>query len=160
LQRSRRPGDGYEALQFVPAGRTGHGTRTYYAEDAPGESGIWYYRLQIADWDGSTTYSPALRVSAVAVADKIAIHDLFPNPLSRSLGQPAHVGFSTSGGGDCVITMHDFTGRRVRELRHQPSGKSSSHIVSIPLADIPAGTYYVQVRQSASTARRILVITP
>jgi len=158
LQRSRRPGDGYEALQFVPAGRTGHESRTYSVEDAPGEGGIWYYRLLIADWDGSTSYSPALEVSAVAVADKIAIHDLFPNPLSRSLGQPAHIRFSASDGGDCIVTMHEFTGRRVRELRHQPSGKSSNHIVSIPLADIPAGTYYVQVRQGASTARRILVI--
>ena len=103
---------------------------SYRAEDRVPHGGIFYYRLQQVDFDGSRSYS-AIR-SVVIDAPAASGGTVYPNPTTGILYLDASV-----GGGDVQIV--DATGRDLSgHLSQRPRGREG---VRLDLSALPAGMY-------------------
>jgi hypothetical protein len=135
-----------DGQHFAPIGQVvGQGSttadHTYSFLDAqplPG-GGTCYYRLRQVDTDGTGTYSP---VRPVALAGPAATPSLYPLPTTTGT---VTLDLTTLPLGDYTVTLHDLTGRRLREWV-VPGGQAHQ------LAhDQPAGVYMLTVRGLGKT---------
>jgi Zn-dependent metalloprotease len=135
VERSR-DGSNFEVLGFV----AGHGTSSKnvayeFVDRQVNPNSTFYYRLQQFDYDGKATYSPVVTVRATNNAKALAT--LYPNPAQdwlylSFLGSPTQV----------TITLLGVDGRRV--LQQEISNPNGTQ-VALPIAQLPAGAYVVQV---------------
>ncbi len=99
-----------------------------------------YYRLKMADKDGSFTYSNVLLIRASGITE---ITGLYPNPAKNKV---MLVHEATTSGAQIVVT--DMWGRQVKTLRAS-AGVSQTQI---DVQAFPAGLYIVTIQ--AGTARQ------
>lgn len=135
VERSR-DGKHFDVLGFV----AGHGaslqSSSYEFADRQIEPDVtFYYRLQQVDYDGTATYSPVVTVRAASKAGALAT--LYPNPAQNRasltfLGSPAQV----------TVTLLSVDGRRVLQQDISNPGVAP---LALPIAQLPAGAYIVQV---------------
>jgi Zn-dependent metalloprotease len=135
VERSR-DGNRFEVLGFV----AGHGTSSQntayeFVDRQVPPTGTFYYRLQQLDYDGKARYSPVVTVRATSKTDALAT--LHPNPAQDWVyltfsGNPSPV----------TVTLLGVDGRRVWQ---QEVSKTSATPLALPIAQLPAGVYLVQV---------------
>ncbi len=135
VERSR-DGKRFDVLGFV----AGHGTslqgNTYeFVDRQVAANTTFYYRLQQLDYDGTFKYSPVVTVRATSKGDALAT--LHPNPAQSwayltFLGSPAQV----------TVTLLSLDGRRVLQQEVSNPGVAP---LALPIAQLPAGAYIVQV---------------
>ncbi|WP_168797531.1 LamG-like jellyroll fold domain-containing protein [Neolewinella litorea] len=116
VERSRDRQEGFGDVGFVPAHQSGDYRFVEYS--AP--TGTLYYRLRQEDYDGTISYSDLVTVRG----EEATGLSIFPNPAS------SYVTLRGSG----TYRIVDAMGRRV-------ATGSIADQQSIPVADLPAGTY-------------------
>lgn len=105
LQRSAN-GTIFSAVQKVAASGTSAAIKTYAATDLNPLGGTSYYRLQMVDKDGSTTYSSIVPVM-LSTTDAAII---FPNPVTANV----RVLMQSEVSAKAVIQITDITGKILR----------------------------------------------
>ncbi|PZR29269.1 MAG: hypothetical protein DI535_02700 [Citrobacter freundii] len=99
-------------------------------------SSVIYYRLQVADREGAISYSNVIPVSLLQVAGAI---QLSPNPAASET--KLHINSKLSG--MIQWKLHDNTGRIVSQGTSKIA--KGTNVIPIPLRNISAGIYYLQV---------------
>ncbi|MDT8323347.1 MAG: hypothetical protein RRA94_04470, partial [Bacteroidota bacterium] len=133
----------------------GAGASYRYRDDAA-PAGTVHYRLRQIDLDGSSEYSPELRVRA-ADARPLSLSPVSPQPV-RS-GEPMRVDIRADAGAQLRLVLRDMLGRPLRVLLDETLQGSTVRTLVIPTADLGAGTYFLQLQGAAAAAlRRITVI--
>lgn len=135
VERSR-DGKRFDLLGFV----AGHGTslqsNTYeFVDRQVAANTTFYYRPQQLDYNGTSRYSPVVTVRATSKGDALAT--LHPNPAQNwayltFLGNPAQV----------TVTLLSIDGRRMLQQEVSSPGEAP---LALPIAQLPAGAYIVQV---------------
>jgi hypothetical protein len=99
---------------------------------------VLYYRLRQVDYDGQSSFSP---VRTVQFSHTDATVALYPNPTTSS----ATLDLSQLPAGDYTVQVFETTGRLVQRGTYQP-GKQT-----LPLENLPTGTYFVKVQGASLT---------
>jgi trimeric autotransporter adhesin len=128
----------FAAIAAIPAGNS-PGTATYtYADSAITlqASQVVYYRLKITDADGKFSYSNVVKLSLNKMGGVLNIR---PNPVVGT----AIVALTATVAESSQWTVTDITGKTV--LKKSIAIVKGSNTVSLGLAHLPAGTYYLKV---------------
>ena len=140
VERSRN-GKSFEQLGFVAGHGTSSHSNAYQFTDRQLETNVdFYYRLKQLDYDGKATYSPVVTVRATSKVGALAT--LHPNPAQDQvyltlLGKPAQV----------TLTLLSIDGRKLLQQTLRNAGAAP---VAIPVAQLPAGAYIVQITDGAT----------
>ena len=119
---------------------------TIYAltDAAASKQGKIYYRVVAIDMAGAILYSPVLQINEINNLNKISI---YPNPVTNEC---VLSGYAV---GDGIIDIHiaDVSGKLLQQEKWQQSKGSYSR--SISLANLPAGVYWLQLKDVSNTQR-------
>jgi hypothetical protein len=147
----------WEQRGFIPtASGTGpHGYRFVDRQPADWTQGQpLYYRLRQMDVDGRETVSPVVAVNMGTAEENFRLGSPFPNPAANE----SWFAISLPDAQTVSLRLCDALGRCVRTVRDDMELAAGTHVIRIPVGDLPAGVYYVNaMRGSAVDTRRIVV---
>ena len=131
-----------ENLEFKAIGKiTGHGTtlqqQQYTFLDSKPIAGTSYYRLKQTDLDNTITYS---KVIAVTSKEIFTAMSLYPNPAEAFINVTLDTPASSE---EMLVQVIDLKGRVMYQQLHKYVQKTKE--LTIPVADLPAGSYYLVV---------------
>ncbi|WP_028788093.1 S8 family serine peptidase [Terrimonas ferruginea] len=127
----------FVTLGFLPAnGAPGLERQYNYTDGESNKSGVRYYRLKIAEADGSFTYSDIRPVVFNAEMN----WQLYPNP---SAGEMYFV-YQAEAGSKVPVRIFDATGRVVKQTEFSGNGFIQKQVLVLPRAKYPAGLYLVE----------------
>ncbi len=131
IQKSK-DGIAWDMLEFVEGKGTASVLNTYASIDKSPTQGPNYYRLKQLDFDGKFEYSKTVSVDF----NRLNELEIFPNPAKNQL---------TLINGKGKATIYNALGQAVKHLTIDVNQ------VSIQLADLLNGQYYLQVLQADGT---------
>lgn len=139
----RSNGGSFQPLQMVPASGRSRYTSDYKSEDLQPLAGRNDYRLKILDADGSFSYSPTRSVQVIGKARPV----IYPNPVT-----------------DQLLIAHPWQGGKLSVRFLDSGGKvvlqqivAAGPVVRVKLQSLPAGTYWLQVRNESEIYTQQLV---
>jgi hypothetical protein len=141
-----RSSDGREwrEIAFVAASATGAAGDNYTYLDAEARSGATWYRLRQQDYDGTTDYSPIVRLRGM----KTAPVRIYPNPVRA--GRAIYLDTATKV---TTVELYSLDGRR-----YWSATPTDTHS-PLPLpADLAPGVYVLRVQGDAGVSTQRLVI--
>ncbi|MBC8082428.1 MAG: T9SS type A sorting domain-containing protein [Hymenobacter sp.] len=151
VQRSRS-GTDWQTVQTVRAGNRPTG-QAYSALDAAPLAGQSYYRLSQRDLDGTTAYSPVQAVLMPGLTGK-AIAEVYPNPTAE--GRFTVLLPQQAEGPGTALELLNATGQSVRRAR----AEAGQRTLPLDVHGLPAGLYYLRVRQSGLSSTVSVVLLP
>ncbi|MEO6730926.1 MAG: esterase-like activity of phytase family protein [Ferruginibacter sp.] len=133
-----RSNDGNAFHKIALESAVGSGNNSYKVIDEKPQQGNNYYRLKMIDKDGQFIYSNILLIKVALNAGAGIV--LYPNPAKSQLA------LSTSGfTGKINISIYNQHGQKVFNKQ------MTAATTTIPIAQLPAGVYTVQVTGSSKT---------
>ena len=139
-------GKSFEAIGKVAGKGNASNLNTYNFTDAKASTGVNYYRLEQRDFDGTTTYSKVIAVSAKGKAMDMSVA---PNPVTDgrfSIRMAANAN-------DAELMIVDLSGRIV----HKQLVKANSNQLDMNL-NLKRGMYVVSLKDgNAVTTQKIVV---
>ena len=142
LQQSRNGIDYIDLAAFAPM-RNGINMQRYTYRDVPPSSGIYYYRLCLADYEGHHRYSHTVVLTTSLPSDALRIS-------YRLSSRSALCSWNLPRPGTLAIDVFHVRGYRVY---HRSFPHSRRNNYAIDLNGLPAGIYYIRLK----TADRVLV---
>jgi hypothetical protein len=128
VQRRTDEANPWEDLRWIDA-QSGSETVTYQHTDRDVREGsTYYYRIRQEDRDGQTDFSPIRSVSFDGPTGTVA----FPNPTEDLVNL-------RTNGEYTIYRLYDTGGRLLRE------GPVRGGMATIPITELPAGVYQIQV---------------
>ncbi len=137
---------GWQTIGTVQAKGNAPQQTAYSYIDAGPASGINYYRLKIANMDGSITYSEIKSVS-IPPAKNIRI---YPNPASSILNVSISNLYS-----DLYISLFNESGKLLQTIKVKSSQPA---IVHMPIGDYPPGPYLVEIATAEGIKQTSMVL--
>jgi hypothetical protein len=134
----------FEAIDTATAINNGRFTTTYQRIDNYPVNGNDFYRLKIVDFDGHFTYSTFVMVRVNNAKAPL----LYPNPGKTIINIMQRTDPVKS------IIIYNMMGKALIRL----SNKSADNIIKISTANLPKGTYLVEIATSTSVYRDNLLI--
>ncbi len=118
-----------------------------YTDNFLPNTNIVYYRLKLVDIDGRFTYSD---VMPVKLNNNFSNAQVYPNPtygpLSIKLGQPLQE--------QSTVQIIDVTGRTVKTF----TANSQQNIVQVDVKSLPAGRYFIQIKNNKQFIKESVVV--
>ena len=155
VQRRSDRQTAFSTLTFIP----GHGTTNvpqhYLCNDSSASAGVWWYRLNQIDLDGTAHLTDPMRIDVLTGVTgqepaEFALYQNYPNPFNPS----TTISFSTVRPGQVTLKVYDVLGREVATLVHGLLD-GGYHTVRWE-ADVAAGVYFYRL-SVAPSARGDLV---
>ncbi len=109
----------------------------YTLEDMAPLAGVQYYRIQLVDLDGSSSFSPT--TMAVVERDKNTATILYPNPANGYL----NVDFSSDSGMPVMFVIYNAQGQKVITRDETGGGH-----VTIDISSYAPGLYYIEIQSA------------
>lgn len=111
-----------------------------------------YFRLKQNDFAGAWTYSEVLKVDDLTCTTKIAIHNIFPNPVQEN----AYLNIDISTDMQLSVLMYNAVGTVVKERIIVL--EKGNHIVTLDTDHLSTGMYFVKILggSSASSIGRLI----
>ncbi|MCX6316708.1 MAG: T9SS type A sorting domain-containing protein [Bacteroidetes bacterium] len=133
-----------DGITFTPIGRVaaaGNSSdkRSYTWIDANPANGTNFYRLKMADTDGTFTQS---RIIAVQNKYSIATLQVFPNPADNVI----QVQVSSNQPYNARILIHDATGKTVHQ--QWTSVRPGQNTIPLPVVQLAKGLYHITVEHA------------
>lgn len=111
-----------------------------------------YYRLAQIDFDGSTTYSNIIKVKCGNNFDNPGII-IYPNPNTYNV---LNIKLTNSANTNKPALLYLFN--RLGQLIYQQSILFKNNTVQIPISDLEAGSYHLQIKTENNTFNENLLI--
>ncbi|MFC2085649.1 T9SS type A sorting domain-containing protein [Bacteroidota bacterium] len=153
---SRRAADpaGWSKEAFVD----GHGStvspRTYRFRIDELEPGRYAYRLKQVDFDGTFEYSDEIE-ALVEVPGVFVLEPAYPNPFNPS----TTVRFAVAVEQEVIATLHDASGRQVRELYRGSPPANDMQSIFVDGQGLASGSYILQLKgESFATSERLMLV--
>jgi Secretion system C-terminal sorting domain len=142
----------FEAIGRVNSAGQSSEQQTYTFDDRQPLVGRNYYRITEVNLEGQTD-AHADVVSVLVEGDPgLSLLGCYPNPASTAV----QVRLLSPDDAACVASLLDLSGRLLRQW--DLPATTGVHEHTLPVADLAAGTYLLQVRQGNLSAHRKLVI--
>ncbi|MCZ2225033.1 MAG: T9SS type A sorting domain-containing protein [Chitinophagales bacterium] len=111
--------------------------RNYSTIDEKPIQGTNYYRLEQVDKDGKTSYSSIISIKNMS--NTWATLNIYPNPVRDNL----HLNILSNINTVISIKVIDVFGKQLLQLSNNV--KTADNIVNIPVNNLAAGVYYIQL---------------
>ncbi|MBK9175439.1 MAG: T9SS type A sorting domain-containing protein [Flavobacteriales bacterium] len=144
VQRSR-DGQAFETIGRVQAAGNSMTPISYATVDDAPYTGLSYYRLEQVDLNGESTHS---QVVPVFVRTGDAAFSVFPNPATNEL----NITFETMTEGKVNWRVSDAAGRLV--LSGNTGASEGTQLLQVPLNQVDAGSYFIEVSQANGSLGR------
>ncbi len=118
-----------------------------YTHERP-DVGLHYYRLKQIDFNGNVEYSKTISVD-IKTKDKPSF-SIFPNPVTNEGFLTVQLLEEISG----MLSVIDFTGQQI----YQTSFEKTTSFVEIPIVNLPAGLYTIQLKSNHTISVETVVI--
>jgi hypothetical protein len=146
-----------DAEHFEPIGRvTSAGQsseqQTYRFDDRNPLVGRNYYRITEVNVEGQTDAHADIVSVNMEGAERLNLMSCSPNPAATFV----ELRLQSPVNSPCTATLNDLSGRMLRTWTLPASAGVQAH--TLPVADLSAGTYLLQVRQGTMSAHRKVVI--
>lgn len=151
IQRSTN-GTDFTDLKTVPAAGYSSSRKTYSFLDADAgniQATILYYRIELADRDGKTTYSPTVKLLNGSLTGKLVV---FPNPARGSV----QLLFNTDRAQAAAIRLFNQHGQSVKE--QAVNLVNGSNTVTLPLGGLAKGEYIIRLQTGSQVLQEKLVV--
>ncbi len=130
-------GQQFVSLGFVQAnGAPGIERHYSFTDRENNKSGVRYYRLKIAEDDGSFTYSD---IRPVVFNAEIS-WQLYPNPSAGEL----YFVYQAEAGAKVPLRIFDATGSMVKQTEYTGNGFVQKQVLVLPRAQYPSGLYVIE----------------
>lgn len=141
----------FESLFQVASAGNSQSIQSYQGFDENPLPGRAFYRLQQTDFDGTFSYSNVIEVYFDGTPFLV-----YPNPVhsTESLNLELHLDKSQ----EVQIQMFNLTGQSVIDQR--VSLQQKDELVTLPLTDLPAGTYFVYVKTTRKRYMKKVLVNP
>jgi endoglucanase len=141
-------------LGFVGAENTTGGPHSYQFETDPLGFGRHVFRVQSVGANGRTTTTETVDLQR-RLEKAYAVESPYPNPVQRQ----ATLSVTVRERQPLTVRLFDLLGRQVQTVHDRPVfGQKTKHI-TLPVADLASGAYFVQVRgETFATTRRVTVV--
>lgn len=150
----RSAGGPFESIAFVPGAGTTTETQTYQHRATGLAPGVYTFRLQQIDTDGTVHTSPEVEV-ALSLDTPFALSAAYPNPARSAV----HLDLMVRRTQVVRAIVHDALGRHVRTLHNGPVNANEPLSLALQAETLPSGMYLIQVRaKSFSATRRVTVV--
>jgi hypothetical protein len=150
----RSAGGPFESIAFVPGAGTTTETQTYQHRATGLAPGVYTFRLQQIDTDGTVHTSPEVEV-ALSLDTPFALSAAYPNPAQSAV----HLDLTVRRTQAVRAIVHDALGRHVRTLHNGPVNANEPLSLALQAETLPSGMYLIQVRgESFSATRRVTVV--
>ena len=150
----RSAGGPFESIAFVPGAGTTTETQTYQHRATGLAPGVYTFRLQQIDTDGTVHTSPEVEV-ALSLDTPFALSAAYPNPARSAV----HLDLTVRRTQAVRAIVHDALGRHVRTLHNGPVNANEPLSLALQAETLPSGMYLIQVRgESFSATRRVTVV--
>jgi trimeric autotransporter adhesin len=142
IQRSN-DGVHFDSLDFVFAKPNASNGAAYSFTDANPFDGKNYYRLKQIDVDGKFFYSSLRWINF----DKERYVTAWPNPTTNLINISTNYNFKNA-----IAKIIAANGQMVKQLIVKGNGN-----ISLPVADLPAGVYHVQIKENGKLINLVFV---
>ncbi|KAA5547428.1 T9SS type A sorting domain-containing protein [Adhaeribacter rhizoryzae] len=136
LERSQEGISDFNQIGVVKGNGDSNSEKQYRFADKKPLPGTSYYRLKQVDLDGTITYSPVI---AVEVKLSQPLINLYPNPATDILN--VDLGNSQAYK-EINVRIVNALGKVIYQ---QSATNPNTHAMAVPVAALPAGTYYLVV---------------
>ncbi|MBS1664829.1 MAG: T9SS type A sorting domain-containing protein [Bacteroidetes bacterium] len=137
-------GAAYTDIGTIPAAGNSSTPLSYSFTDFSPLTGNNFYRLREVDLDGKFMYSPILTINFTGASGAIK---LWPNPAASAI---TWSGQTAAGPGTLIVS--DLSGRTL--LTKTVNFTSGTNRVSINLTNLPAGVYFLTVKDKNQTMNK------
>ncbi|MEM8526153.1 MAG: T9SS type A sorting domain-containing protein [Bacteroidota bacterium] len=126
----------------------------YFYEVSDLTAGVYYFRLNQIDTDGTSTFTP-IRSIAMHSKDKFKLQKPYPNPIKdRSTFE-----LTVSDGQIVTIDLYSFAGRKIKQLSKAYIGAGETQQFDIFAEGLASGFYILKITgQYFSTSEKIKVL--
>lgn len=131
--------DGIHFRQITSIKASGSSIGSNYSVTIPQPSGVAYYRLNMKDNDGASTFSEL--VSCRTSCEEKEYMILYPNPVSAF--DPVNLKFVTAYRGPAEFILFNTIGQRM--LTRNIEIKEGENFISTDVSDLAAATYFIIV---------------
>lgn len=149
IERQLASGDAWQPVGYLATGNNATGGTYEYTDKSLATAAFTpqaYYRLRQEDLDGKLSYSPVTVVSRSAVATSTSLL-LSPVPVT---GSNISLTFAEAGQAGSEISIINVQGQR---LLHYTTQSSDAAALSLPVEQLAAGVYIVNVRVPGQALR-------
>lgn len=120
--------------------------------------GRWAGKRHRRSGPANRFFKPALFLlmdpNAPAAAERdLGRTSLYPNPVVAT----SQLEYEVKKAGPVTVELLDGRGNVVRTVAQQPKQEKGQHMLSVPLADLPAGTYFYKITTRAGAETRRFV---
>lgn len=161
VQKSIAQPNNYQTIpnSFVP----GHGNTTdpqhYTFTDENVTSGVWYYRLEQIDYDGTRHYTDGVRLDIVLGAKEVAPIEFallqnYPNPFNPS----TEIKFSVEATGRASVKVFNLIGQEVATLFNGMAEAGQYYKVRLDAANLPSGVYFYRLQNENKSELRKMIL--
>jgi hypothetical protein len=153
IERSQ-DGQHFSTIATIPSAANGGNSTSllrYSSNDRAVSEGVYYYRLQQTDLDGSSDYS---QIIPVTILKDDALFHLVPNPASNS----TDLSYYVYNDAPSLVRMYDVTGKLVFSRLLQ--NNRGAHSYSIDLDGYLPGLYFINLTTSTNSYSEKLVKKP
>lgn len=156
VERSLSQGREWNERGFIASREVLGMENTYSWQDRDPGTGVEtrWYRLRMIDNDGTSTYSPVIKVECSQVAN-LAFDVIYPNPVHDE----AVLNITMPSGERGEIVVRDINGRecKILHISTLPSASTTSYL--FPVSDLRPGLYFVTLATDhAQLTRKMLVL--
>jgi Peptidase family M1 domain/Peptidase M1 N-terminal domain/Secretion system C-terminal sorting domain len=153
IQRRRANSVDWENIDFVE----GHGTTTepnsYSYTDNVSSFGNYIYRLQQQDFDGTTSYSNEVKVTAGIAPEEFSLSQNYPNPFNPS----TIIKFDVPKESKVTISIYNLLGQLV-EVLAQRNYSPGSYQVVFNGERLSSGVYIYELRAGNVVLRNKMIL--
>ena len=149
IERQLTSGDAWQPVGYLATGNNAAGGTYEYTDKSLATAAFTpqaYYRLRQEDLNGKLSYSPVAVVSRSAVAASTSLL-LSPVPVT---GSNISLTFAEAGQAGSEISIINVQGQR---LLHYTTQSSDAAALSLPVEQLAAGVYIVNVRVPGQALR-------
>lgn len=137
LQRSSNPSASFETVARLNA-KNGVSNSYTYTDNEAVDGNVIYYRLNMVDGSGRSSYSNIVAVKYSGVSTGVS---LYPNPAKDVI-----IISNAEAVTNATISIINSVGKTVLQ-----SGNRSGRNLNVDIANLPAGSYMVQVSANSKT---------
>jgi len=140
-----------ETIGFVPGYGNSTSPKSYSFTNVPTSSGIYSYRLQQIDNDGTTELSN--EVSIEIVLNKFELNQNYPNPFNPS----TTIGFFLNKSEDVSLIVYDIIGSQVAVLA-QGSYDEGYNEVIFNASNLSSGMYIYRLQTDSGVLTKTMIV--
>ncbi len=153
IQRSQKNASNFKKIGYV-SGKEFDGTKNQFRFlDENVRTGIYFYRLELKNYDGSFHFSDIIQIS-ISMPNEIRLYQNYPNPFNAS----TYIRYSLQQNAYVQLSIYDITSKEVHKLVDKFQNAGDYNLIW-NANNLPSGQYFINLKaDNFKETKRILFL--